>query len=80
MKTFTRLHGKLVPVCVGGLLVSLLGVEEIVTLSRQAMEAEDNHPELLMPFYGFALIIFFLYCYPIARWTISLERKFMVKL
>ena len=26
-------------------LVSLLGVEEIVTLSRQAMEAEDNHPE-----------------------------------
>ena len=30
-------------------LVSLLGVEEIVTLSRQAMEAEDNHPELLMP-------------------------------
>ncbi len=61
-------------------LVSLLGVEEIVTLSRQAMEAEDNHPELLLPFYGFALVIFFLYCYPIARWTISLERKFMVKL
>ncbi len=61
-------------------LVSLLGVEEIVTLSRQAMEAEDNHPELLMPFYGFCLIIFFAYCYPIARWTISLERKFTVKL
>ena len=61
-------------------LVSLLGVEEIVTLSRQAMEAEDNHPELLMPFYGFCLVIFFVYCYPIARWTISLERKFMVKL
>ena len=61
-------------------LVSLLGVEEIVTLSRQAMEAEDNHPELLIPFYGFALAIFFLYCYPIARWTISLERRFAVKL
>ncbi|MGI9464916.1 MAG: amino acid ABC transporter permease [Aestuariivirgaceae bacterium] len=61
-------------------LVSLLGVEEIVTLSRQAMEAEDNHPELLMPFYGFCLVIFFAYCYPIARWTISLERKFKVKL
>lgn len=40
-------------------LVSLLGVEEIVTLSRQAMEAEDNHPELLIPFFGFALLIFF---------------------
>ncbi len=61
-------------------LVSLLGVEEIVTLSRQAMEAENNHPELLVPFYGFALAIFFAYCYPIARWTITLERRFAVKL
>ncbi len=61
-------------------LVSLLGVEEIVTLSRQAMEAEDNHPELLMPFFGFCLVIFFAYCYPIARFTIRLERKFAVKL
>ncbi len=61
-------------------LVSLLGVEEIVTLSRQAMEAEDNHPELLMPFFGFCLLIFFVYCYPIARWTIRLERRFAVKL
>ena len=61
-------------------LVSLLGVEELVTLSRQAMEAEDNHPELLMPFFGFALIIFFAYCYPIARLTLKLEKKFAVKL
>jgi len=61
-------------------LVSLLGVEEIVTLSRQAMEAENNHPELLLPFYGFAMIIFFAYCYPIARWTVRLERHFSVKL
>lgn len=61
-------------------LVSLLGIEEIVTLSRQAMEAEDNHPELLIPFYGFALVIFFAYCYPIARATMALERRFTVKL
>lgn len=60
-------------------LVSLLGVEELVTLSRQAMESEDNHPELLLPFFGFALVIFFLYCYPIAKWTLRLERKFAVK-
>ncbi|MCP4980482.1 MAG: amino acid ABC transporter permease [Gammaproteobacteria bacterium] len=60
-------------------LISLLGVEEIVTLSRQAMEAEDNHPELLVPFFGFALIIFFAYCYPIARYTIRLEKKFAVR-
>jgi len=61
-------------------LCSLLGVEELITLSRQAMEGSDNHPELLVPFYGFALLIFFAYCYPIARWTVRIERKFAVKL
>jgi len=61
-------------------LCSLLGVEEIITLSRQAMEAENNHPELLVPFYSFALGMFFLYCYPIARLTIRLEQKYAVKL
>ena len=61
-------------------LCSLLGVEELITLSRQAIEAEDNHPELLVPFYTFALMIFFAYCYPIARFTIALEKKFAVKL
>lgn len=61
-------------------LVSLLGVTELVTLSRQAMEAESNHPSLLVPFYGFALIIFFAYCYPIARLTLSLEKRFAVKI
>jgi polar amino acid transport system permease protein len=61
-------------------LVSLLGVEEIVTLSRQAMEAEDNHPELLIPFFGFALFLFFVYCYPIARWTLKLEERYSVRL
>jgi len=59
-------------------LISLLGVEDIVTLSRQAMEAEDNHPELLVPFFGFTLIIFFAYCYPIARYTLKLEKRFVV--
>jgi len=61
-------------------LCSLLGVEEIITLSRQAMESENNHPELLVPFYSFALVLFFFYCYPIARVTIALERKYAVKL
>lgn len=61
-------------------LCSLLGVGEIITYSRQAMEAENNHPELLMPFYGYALVLFFVYCYPIARLTIALERRYSVKL
>ena len=61
-------------------LCSLLGVEELITLTRQAMEGEDNHPELLVPFYAFALLLFFAYCYPIARATIALERRYAVKL
>ena len=61
-------------------LVSLLGVEEIITLSRQAMAAESDHPELLVPFFGFSLVIFFAYCYPIARWTLKLEERYSVKL
>ncbi len=61
-------------------LVSLLGVEEMVTLSRQAMVAENSRPELLVPFYGFCLVVFFIYCYPIARFTMALERRFNVKL
>lgn len=60
-------------------LVSLLGVTELVTLSRQAMEAEGNNPSLLVPFFGFALIIFFAYCYPIARLTLRLEKRFALK-
>lgn len=60
-------------------LCSLLGVGEIISLTRQAMEAEGNNPELLMPFYGFALALFLAYCYPIARLTMWLERRFAVK-
>lgn len=61
-------------------LCSLLGVGEIITFSRQAMEAENNRPELLVPFFGYALVLFFAYCYPIARITIALEKRFAVKL
>lgn len=60
-------------------LCSIMGVEESVNLAQQAMTAEDSRPELLAPFYLFLLVIFFVYCYPIARWTIYLERKFSVK-
>ena len=44
------------------------------------MEAENNHPELLVPFYSFALALFFIYCYPIAKFTVYLEKKYSVKL
>ena len=61
-------------------IVSILGVEEVLNLTRQAIEAENNRPELLVPFYGFVLLIFFIYCYPIARLTLWLERRYALKL
>jgi hypothetical protein len=33
---------------------------------------------LLIPMYGLLLLLFFAYCYPIARWTQALERRFAV--
>ncbi len=59
-------------------LASVVGVNEVMTLTGQALAAE-NRDSLLVPFYSMVLIWFFLYCYPIARWTVYLERKFTVK-
>jgi len=42
------------------------------------MEGENNHPEPLAPFYNLALAMFIAYCYPIARLTLALERRFAV--
>ncbi len=61
-------------------LCSIMGVEESVTLTQQALAAEGGRPELLGPFYSFLLVIYFIYTYPIARWSIRLERKYAVKL
>jgi polar amino acid transport system permease protein len=61
-------------------LCSIMGVEESVTFTQQAMAAEGGRPELLTPFYVFLLVVFFIYIYPIARWTVRLERKYAVKI
>ena len=59
-------------------LASIVGVEEVMTLAGQVLAA-DGRPELLVPIYSFVLVWFFVYCYPIARWTVRLERKYTVK-
>ena len=56
-------------------LVSIVGVNEMMSLTRQALSAE-NRSGLLLAFYSYVLFWFFLYCYPIARWTTALERRF----
>ncbi len=60
-------------------LISIVGVNDAMTLTQDALAAEQR-TELLMPMYGLLLVFFFIYCYPIARWTIYLERKYAVKI
>jgi polar amino acid transport system permease protein len=62
---------------VGTPLCSIVGVNEAMTLTNDALAAEARR-ELLVPMYLYLLLWFFLYCYPIALWTTRLERKFAV--
>lgn len=56
-------------------LISVVGVQESMTLTRAALVAEAR-TDLFIPMYLMLLSWFFLYCYPIARWTLTLERRF----
>ncbi len=58
-------------------LTSIVGVSEAMTLTGDVLSAEAR-PGLLIPMYLYLLTWFFLYCYPIARATLALERRFQV--
>jgi polar amino acid transport system permease protein len=58
-------------------LASIVGVSEMMTLTQRALSAE-NRPGLLLAFYSYVLFWFFIYCYPIARWTVRLEARYAV--
>ena len=59
-------------------LISIVGIQDSMTLVRSALVAEQR-TDLFIPMYLMLLVWFFLYCYPIARWTLALERRFAVK-
>ncbi len=59
-------------------LISVIGIQDSVTLTRAAIAAESR-PELMIPMYLFLLLLFFAYCYPIARFTLALERRVQVR-
>lgn len=55
-------------------LANLVGVEEGLTAVRRVVEADGER--YAIPFYAVLMVAFFAYCYPIARWTQRLERRF----
>jgi polar amino acid transport system permease protein len=58
-------------------LMSIVGVDEVMSITRSALAAEGR-ADLLMPMYLMIMSWFFIYCYPIARLTVELERQFRV--
>lgn len=58
-------------------LTSIVGVSEAMTLTGDVLSSEGR-TELLVPMYLYLLTWFFIYCYPIARVTVALERRFQV--
>ena len=59
-------------------LCAVVGVSEAMTLAGNILNAEGR-TELLIPMYLYLLLWFFIYCYPIARATAALEKRFQVK-
>ncbi len=59
-------------------LISIVGIQDGMTMVRAALVAEQRL-DLFIPMYLMLLLWFFLYCYPIARWTQALERRFNVR-
>ena len=58
-------------------LISVVGIQDAMTLTRGALVAEAR-TDLYLPLYFMLLLMFFAYCYPIARLTLILERRFAV--
>jgi polar amino acid transport system permease protein len=65
-------------VVVGTPLASIVGVGEAMTLTGDILSSEGRS-DLLVPMYLYLLTWFFLYCYPIARATVAVERRFAVR-
>jgi polar amino acid transport system permease protein len=58
-------------------LCAIVGVNEIMTVAADILASNTRH-DLLIPVYFYILLLFFFYCYPIARVTQRLERRFAV--
>ena len=55
-------------------LANLMGVEELMT-SLQLRLTGQTRPDLLLPAYLYVFVAFFIYIYPISRYSRYLERK-----
>lgn len=61
-------------------LASIVGVDDVVTRAGQVLAATGNNPSLLAPIYGYVLLMFFIFTYPVALATRYLERRTKVRI
>ncbi len=61
-------------------LASIVGVNDVVTRAGEVLAAAGNSPNLLAPIYGYVLLLFFIYTYPVALATRRLERRAKVRI
>ncbi|MET4575007.1 amino acid ABC transporter permease [Ottowia thiooxydans] len=59
-------------------LANVVGVSEAMTMTREIL-ASERRSDLLLPMYGYILVWFFIYIFPISRLTLWLERKWAFK-
>ena len=59
----------------GTTLTNLVGVPEGLTAVRQVLELEGER--FAIPLYSILMLLFFLYCYPIAWYTRKIEKRFI---
>jgi polar amino acid transport system permease protein len=69
---------------IGLSLPVMANVAEVVRGGIQSIpltqwESAEARTDLFIPMYLMLLSWFFIYCYPIARWTVALEQRFAVK-
>lgn len=62
-------------IAMGTVLASIVGVSEVLSIAQQAANVE-NRVDFSIAIYGVVLLLFFLYCYPIALWTRRMEKRF----
>ena len=73
------LRDRVLAVAAGVTFYALLAIVPAITALISVFGlilAPSEVPDLLAPLYGFAMLCFFVYCYPIERFTLYLERRF----
>jgi ABC-type amino acid transport system permease subunit len=58
-------------------LANLLGINDLMTVMQEQLAAQAQ-PDLLLPAYGLVFLIYFVYIYPLSRYSRWLEKRWSI--